>query len=218
MKKILKVFIIILVFTFVSIFLYSKILQAHADEGGKLFDERCNNVNPALIAYKNSYLQMWNIIYGKTKYPQDALLNKLTEYVNGIKKYLPLENDWIQKESAYINRWDFQLFEPDYVKRLANLQVEMYKSQKNSDQEVIRIAENPASGERFDSSLTDKFKKASEDYFKAHDEASKKSDWRKFLWKEPAINCPEENLHIPETDFQSILATPAPIPNFDVSG
>jgi hypothetical protein len=213
-----KTFLIITVVFLGFIFTYSRILQAHADESGRVFDDRCNNVNPSLIAYKNSYLQMWNIINNSNKYPEDALANILNEYVSGIKKYLPLENEWIKKDSDFINRWDFQLFEPDYMKNVANLQLKMYEAQRDNAEGIVRVAEDPNSKERFDPTLTDKFKKASQDYFTAFDEAKKRSDWRKYLWKAPPINCPEENLHIPETDINTIFATPAPIPNLNTSG
>ena len=66
------------VFLSLSIFTYSRILQAHADESGVIFDDRCNNVNPALIAYKNSYLQMWDLM--KNKGSETDVMTKMADY------------------------------------------------------------------------------------------------------------------------------------------
>lgn len=208
-----KVLLFILFTPILAVFIYSRILQAHADEGGKLFDDRCNNVNPTLIAYKNSYIQMWRLI--KNNGNQEEAKNKFMDYQNGIKKYLPLESDWLKKQSDFTTRWDFQFFEPDYVKNLAKLQIAMYQAERDNSANILSLFENPKTTENFDASTVKRFQEASAAYFKAYDEANKIDDWRKLLWKQPDINCPEQNLIIPDTSLDKIFPSPVPSKSAD---
>lgn len=210
--KIIKIFISIFIFICLSIFTYSRILQAQVDESQRIFDDMCNNINPTLIAYKNSYLQMWNLM--KSNGSENDVMAKMQDYINGIKKYIPLENTWLKKDSVFIDRWDFQLFQPTYMKNLAKLQIAMYQAQRDDAQGILNLYLTPQTQPNFDlaASVAQKVRDTTSAYFAASDAASKMKDWRKLLWREPPVDCPEQNLNIPQTDIQTITATPTPTP------
>ncbi|HWA51961.1 MAG TPA: hypothetical protein VG895_02845 [Patescibacteria group bacterium] len=208
-KKILKITGVTFLILLLATFIYSRILQSQADENGKIFDDRCNNVNPALIAYKNSYLQMWQVMNNNGS--KDEAMQDFNNYISGIQKYIPLENNWLDKDSKYINNWAFQIFQPKYIKDLATLQYNMYKAQRDDAEYIQNLFENPNSQNNTDPTIPAKnLQDASNKYFSAQDAASKKKDWRKLLWTEPPVNCDRKNLIIPNTSIDNIFATPVP--------
>lgn len=216
-KKILKITGATLLILLLSTFIYSRILQSQADENGKIFDDRCNNVNPALIAYKNSYLQMWQVMNNNGS--KDEAMQDFNNYISGIQKYIPLENKWLDEDSKYINNWTFQIFQPKYIKDLATLQYNMYKAQRDDANSILNLWNNPQSANNFDASAADNLQKASDAYYSAYDAAKNKKDWRKFLWTEPQVDCDPKNLIIPNTSIDNTFATPSPeVKNPDRAG
>ncbi len=206
MKQTAKILVVVL-FTFITFtFLYSRILQAQINKSGRLFDERCNKVNPAMISYKNSYLQFWEMIKNPKNHTKEETRGKMAEYIEGIKKYIPLEDGWLSKQTSFVESWDFQAFQPKYVKDLAILQLKMYTSQRDS----TRIIPDLWEGKPYDSTLAKKAQEDTDNYFEAYENAKEMKDWRKRLWQSPPLNCPEENLIIPDTDINSILPSASP--------
>ncbi len=210
-----KILLVIFAVSISAVFIYSRILQSHADESGMIFDDRCNNVNPTLISYKNSFLQMWQTINDNGS--SEKVNSEMDNYNKGIAKYLPLESEWLKKQSAFITRWDFQFFEPDYVKDLAKLQLEMYQAQRDNAAYTLNLFENPKEPENFNVSAAKKYIDASNAYFEAYEIANKKDDWRKLLWKAPPINCDPKNLVIPDTSLDKIFPNPVPTTSIDPS-
>jgi len=218
-RRIALITCLILVTPVVLILGYSRLLQNLANEGGKLFDDRCNNVNPALISYKNAYLEMMKLLNNKDSKPSQQLQlqiqTKLSDYISGIKAYIPLEEAWVNKQSKFVKRWDFIYLQPEFIKNLSIYQLEMYQgyldhakatialmdSVGTSKASELRAVANEAGQRKVD---------ASKRYFTAFDQATKRSDWRKLLWKSPPVNCPEENLIITDTSFDTIFPSPTP--------
>lgn len=214
---------VIMVFL-VSIWGYSRVLQNLVNESGRLFDDRCNNVSPTLIAYKNSYLRWRNLEKEPDKLTNQKFMDGMNEYVNGVKAYIPLEESWLKRQSEYINRWDFRLFMPKYMKDLAQYQLEMFQSYRNQAMTIIQLFETADNTGRteppewIDMLASKKMLEASDKYFAAYDEDNNKLDWRKLLWKPPPINCPDENLIIPDTSIDKIFPSSTPTPtNNDVT-
>ena len=42
--------------------------------------------------------------------------------------YVEKESEWLDAQSAHINSWDFQLFEPWYIKQAGDYQLKMYEA------------------------------------------------------------------------------------------
>lgn len=212
--KLLKVIGIVLVIFIVLIGVYSRILQAHADESQRIFDDRCNNVNPVLIKYKQAYLDMVNLMKTDPQPKSEPIINLYNQYLDGIRAYLPLEKSWLEKQRTFVNRWDFQTFEPKYMKDLAIAQTDMYQAYFDHAKSIIDIADNQSTNSA--TVEKDNLYIASDKYFRLQDEATNLMDWRKLLWKEPPVNCPEKNLEIPETGgaLEKIFGEPTPEPEF----
>ncbi len=210
--KALKLIGLALIAPIALIGVYSRILQSHANESQKIFDDRCNNVNPILIKYKQAYLDMVNLMKTDPQPKSEPILNLYNQYLGGIRAYLPLEKSWLEKQRVFVNRWDFQTFEPKYMKDLATAQTDMYQAYFNHAKSIIDIADNQATHSA--TVEKDNLYIASDRYFKLRDEAIKIVDWRKFLWKMPPVNCPEKNLNIPETGgaLENTPDSPSPIP------
>lgn len=100
---------------------------------------------------------------------------------------------------------------------LANAQTNMYQAYFDHAKSIIDIADNQSTNSA--TVEKDNLYIAIDRYFMLQDEATNLMDWRKLLWKQPLLNCPEENLVIPETGgalektFDEPTPTPVLIPN-----
>lgn len=195
---------------------YAYAFRSLGIEGNKLFEERCNKVNPALISYKNSYLEFMGIIGSPSEHTQEEVLGKMYEYYQGVKNYIPLEEEWTGKQYAFVRGWGFQLFMPDYVRKLGNYQLEMYQSYLDQAKAIVHVIDGmndpdqTQSETRANLDIARKTMETSNRYFTAYDEAGKRRDWRKVLLGSPPLNCPPENLIIPDTSFEAIFPSPTP--------
>lgn len=225
MKKVFKIllsgfFFIIVVFGF---YLYK--LHALSAEGNTIFEYRCLHVNTHLIAYKNAFLKYADFLntYPNTKYSPDQVKEFLDEYFSGLKAYVPEETKWLDMQKKFIDRWDFQLMEPLYMKEGSVYQWKMYEGYRDDAMTMVRLLDNPESSKNVqlgdvteERQRRDKYMKL---YFDFFEKASKIRDWRKFFSYVPVPKgCTKENIMIPNTsgsiDWQrgSQDATPSGIP------
>ncbi len=217
-----RIFLTTLVILPILVFgLYVYKYNALAMEGWKLFNERCNNVNPALIKVRNTHLGLGAAMSGQATPSAEQFEKDLLALPETANRYLTQEKVWLDKQGAYINRWDFKLLEPEYIKSATRHQLAMYQSYYDYYKVVgdfFSAGFNAkATGTKFDFEgnpieLMDKYlyeRNTNQDlYFKAIDKGQKIKDWRKMFAQVPEPNCPEENMHIPE--YYSPSPTPQP--------
>ena len=199
---------------------YAYKLRSLAYEGNNLFEQRCLQVNPHLIAYKNSFLVMADMINNPSNYEAGSGAGVFENYIAEAKNYLEAENEWLSTQSAYINRWDFQIFEPWYIKQAANYQIQMYEGYRDGAKYMIEIYNADGATEELWNKMDEakaKRDRYSDLYFKFGNEATEIFDLRKFLAIVPAPEgCTEENMTIPNTSDsidwgESDEPTPAPV-------
>lgn len=221
MPKLTTVMVLSVFVVAIGLWGYSRELQYLANEGQVLFDARCNEVNPPLIAYKNAYIEWMQMFKEPEKYSQEQFIDRMNAYLNGMNTYLPRETEWLGKQSEYVNRWDFQLFQPAYMKDLSRKQLAMYESYKYQAQQIVKTLSYADGTGRtelpddVDRTAAKKMLDASDQYFAAYDEASANRHWTMRLWKNPPSNCPDENLDIPDTSIDAIFE-PIVAPEIDL--
>src|SRR5262245_33260258 len=139
MKKGLKFFFIALICFISFLLIYAYKLHSLALEGNNLFEQRCLVVNPPLIEYKNSFLQVADYLKNPEKHATDDFKSSFDHYIAGMRDYAEKEDAWIRNQKSYVNRWDFQLFEPSTVKEAAQYQIKMYEAQRDETQAKLEL-------------------------------------------------------------------------------
>jgi len=206
MKIIVKSLVIIV---FICIFgsgFYLYKLHALAIEGNKLFGDRCTQVNPILIQYKKAFLKYAEYLntYPHSRYSEKEIAECVEEYMSGLREYVPAEDAWLDSQMKFINRWDFQLFEPWYIKQGSVYQYDMYKAYRTDAANMVMIMDNPEIAKSMELGTPNPARetrdKAIQQYFDFFEEAQEITDWRKWFGRVPIPEgCTKENVTIPET-------------------
>lgn len=221
MKKIIKYFVGLLTLSVIVFGFYLYKLHALALEGNKIFEQRCLTVNPALIAYKNSFLSSVNAAKNPDKSTSEQAGNYYVAYLNGIRDYAPKEDAWLKTQSAFVNRWDFQLIEPWYVKEAGVYQVQMYEGYRDEAQAAVDAMDGKISNDEFERRFTlarDKRNKYTDLYNGVFDKALPIHDWRKIFASVPIpTGCNDSNLVIPDTTG-ALDPTPPPVKAPEITG
>ncbi len=220
MKKLFKIIIILVLLTAIGFGAYLYKLRSLAVEGNKLFEYRCTNVNPHLIAYKNSFLGFADYLKNHSKYSDEEGMAFFDGYINGMREYVKEEDKWLSMQSNYVNRWDFKLFEPWYVKQAGEYQIKMFEGYRDDAKYLVAGIDQKEMTEE----LTSKQKEARDkrnqyiqlynDFF---DKASEVIDWRSNFVSLPLPSgCNTENTTIPDTggsiDWGNETPQPSAIP------
>jgi hypothetical protein len=203
MKKLLKILLIIFIFFAVSFGIYAYKLHSLAVEGNKIFEQRCLVVNPPLISYKNNFLKMADYLKNPDQYKDGDALNFYRNYIGDMRKYIYEETKWLETQGNFINRQDYQLIEPSYLKLAGEYQWKMYEGYRDDAQSIMDIVDKKTPADEADSGYSEQRQrrdKYTDLYFETFDEASKINDWRKIFGNVPAPEgCNEENSKIPYT-------------------
>ncbi len=153
-------------------------------------EEKENKVNKGLLSNPENY-------------GEGSGISVFENYISLMRVYLEEENKWLEKQSTYVNRWDFQLLEPWYIKQAAEYQLEMYYGYRDDAKYMLEIVN---AGDLTDElsvkvdDAKDRRDKFSELYYAFGNEASEIFDLRKFLVIIPSPDgCTEENMSIPST-------------------
>jgi len=197
-------------------------LKTLALEGNRLFEYRCQKVNPLLIGYKNSFLKFADYLKSPNKYSDEEVKSFLDGYMGGMKGYIDEENKWLVMQRDLLDRWDFKLLEPWYIQRTGEYQWKMYEAYRDDAKALSSMADNPDSGEKLmadSKEARERISKYSNLYFDAFNQAVQIKDWRKFFGRAPEPNCREEDLVIPDTSgaIDRIIPTPTPEPGTPMS-
>ena len=217
MKKIIKIFFIFFLVS-VSIFcFYIYKLRSLAVEGNRIFELRCTDVNPPLIAYKNSFLKWADYINTPEKYEESEAVVFLDDYIFEMRKYVVEENKWLDTSKSYINRWDFKLIEPWYIKQANEYQQKMYEGYRDDAQTMLAVWNNKTESDELFTKQTearDRLIQAEQKYLDFYDQISNMTDWRMiFGYVSIPEGCNEENMTIPDTSGSiDWSGTPTPEP------
>ncbi len=222
MKKLIKLFIGVFIVVLVVFGFYLYKLHALAVEGNKIFEYRCTNVNLPLIGYKKSFLEMADYFNDPDGHPNTDVGKAFEGYNSGMKAYVEEESKWLEMQKEYMNRWDFVLVEPWYIKQAADYQWKMYEGYRDDAKYLIETYNAGGTTEEIDTKFTearDRRDKYEGLYYEFFDQASAISDWRKIFASVPIPEgCNEENMTIPNTsgsidwDGSSSDPTPTPLP------
>lgn len=215
----IKIFSIFLGLCLIVFLFYIYKLHALALEGNEIFEYRCTNVNPHLIAYKNSFLKYADYLntYPNTKYSQEQAKEFVDGYIKGMQKYLPEETNWLEMQNKFINRWDFQLFEPWYIKEAGLYQLEIYKAYRDDAKQILNTYNNPELGKNVKpGNISEERVRRdtyTQKYFELHEKAAKIGDWRKSFGRVPIPKgCTSENVDIPDTSGSINWSGESPTP------
>lgn len=207
MKRIIKILLLCAVIGILSFIFYIYKLHSLAVEGNALFEYRCLHVNPPLIAYKNSFLKYADFLnsYPDTQYTPEEVAGFLDGYIEGMRAYVPEETKWLEMQKKFIDRWDYQLIEPWYIKEAGLYQWKMYEDYRDDAVSLLNLVDNPETANKNlkpgDTSEERERRDAyAEKYFDLFEKASEIPDWRKYFGSVPVPEgCTDENMFIPNT-------------------
>lgn len=207
MKSIIKILLLCLFVGILSFIFYIYKLHSLAVEGNALFEYRCLHVNPPLIAYKNSFLKYADYLnsYPDTEYTPEQVGNFISGYIEGMRAYVPEETKWLEMQKKFIDRWDYQLIEPWYMKEAGLYQWKMYEGYRDDAVSLLNLIDHPETADPNlkpgdTSEERDRRDSYSQKYFDFFEEASKIPDWRKrFGSVSIPEGCTPENTFIPDT-------------------
>ncbi|MFC1627341.1 hypothetical protein ACFL18_02185 [Patescibacteria group bacterium] len=218
MKRIIKYWPKLLLLLLVVFCLYLLDLRLLALQNNKIFALRCTTINPLLISYKTSFLEFTDYLKNPDEYSEEEIKEFLDGYMNGMRKYEPEETKWLEAQNKHINRWDFKLFTPWYVKKAAHYQWKMYEAYRDDAKYMVEVMDNGSLNVDLDVKLDNSksrravYEQAYIDFFK---QAGNIKDWRGRIISLPLPEaCTAETLTIPNTagsiDWQDKPSTTAP--------
>lgn len=216
MKKYLlfsTLILVVLGYLFLSLIMYQRLVS----EGSELADKQCLTVNPIIIERKNNYLKSVQAVKDNDLGAYEA---ETENYFESSQKYVEEQTKWIEAQRAYMDRWDFRLFLPGYMKQAAQYQ---YDSRK-ADIESTRLLIDAFEASELNQAISEELGQKSVEQVQIRNEAEKryndlwekpmKLDWRTKFIKVPESKCPEENLYYPQVEdvfTPSIEDTDTPI-------
>lgn len=218
-KKIIKIVLVLLTLFIVIFGFYAYKLHVLAVEGNEIFEKRCTDVNPLLISYKNSFLEIASYLNDPQGNADINIEASFENYISGMRAYTKEEDKWLEMQKAHMNRWDFQLIEPWYIKEAAEYQWKMYEGYRDDTKYMLETFDAGGATEEISAKFTEareRRDKYEQMYYEFFDEAFEIRDWRKFFGYVPVPEgCTEENMTIPDTsgsiDWDG-EEDPAPVP------
>lgn len=187
--------------------------QRLVNEGSELADNQCLKVNPVIIARKNSYIKSIQALKDNNYKEYEK---QTDSYFMESKQYVALQSEWLDTQKKYIDKWDFQYFNPSYIKTAAKYQ---YDSRK-ADMESTKLLIDSYEVTQLNKSLSEELALKSMEKIKIRNDLDKKYsdiwdnpgklDWRTRFIKVPASKCPDENFNIPDVeDFLNPKSVPS---------
>lgn len=138
--KILRtLFVLGLVCSVIGISLYTYSLRKLAMQGNKIFAQRCTTVNPPLIGYKNDFLKFTQCINNPGSCEDEAAGGYFVSYMKGLRAYTTEERKWLETQNAFINRWEFKLLAPNFLKQASEYQTQMYQAYYDDAQALVDL-------------------------------------------------------------------------------
>lgn len=207
--KILAVFMFV-IFGFVLTFWF--ISQKVMDDGFALVDRYCIDVNPTIIARKNSYSKFIETM--KASASAEDQVKASDENINDLRKNYETEKAWLIEGKNFYQRWDYKLFGIPETKRAAEVKYQLISLENDMSKAILDYYNGPGEESRGADMFQDMVEKTKRraqlegDYEKAVDGVMNSKDLRYRLLRVPASKCPDENWQIPEVP--DIFAPKAP--------
>ncbi len=187
--------------------------QLLINEGSVLADNQCLKVNPIIIDRKNAYIKSMQALKDNDLKTYEKETDK---YLAASNKYVQEQESWLKAQKKFIDRWDFQYFNPSYVKEAAMTQF----VSRVADVESTKLLVEAFYVKDLNMSIAEEDGKKAMDQIKLRNAADKKYDeiwdnpgkldWRTKFIKVPPSKCPDENFNIPNVDdFLNPESTPA---------
>lgn len=217
MKKIIKFASLLVIFILIGFGIYIYKLRSLAYEMNSQFEHRCLYVHPPLISYKNSFLEIADYFNNPEGYPETNIGTAFEDYTSDMKVYIEKENKWLESQKAFINRWDFKLFEPWYIKQTAEYEWKMYEGYRDDAKYMIETFDAGGMTDEINAKFNeardrrDKYQKLYDEFY---NQALIIRDWRKRFTSLPLPEgCNEENTTIPNTSGSIDWRNDAPTQN-----
>jgi len=202
-KRLVKIFLILLIFLVVAFGFYAYKLRALAVEGNEIFAYRCTNVNPPLISYKKSFLVIADMLNNPENYEPGSGETAFENYISGMRAYVEEEGKWLEMQKAYMDSRDFQLIEPWYIREAGEYQWKMYEGYRDDATYMLELVDSEGLTEDIDAKIADareRRDKYEQMYYDFFDQAVEIRDWRKIFANVPIPEeCTKENMTIPNT-------------------
>lgn len=182
-----------------SLLMYQRLVT----ESAVLEDNQCLTVNPLIIERKNSYIRE---IEAAKANNEDEFFKEIDNYFDISKRLVTAQKTWLDDQKAYMDRWDFQYFIPDYMKEAALIQFAARNADMKSTQYLIDSYETSQINKSLAKELGDKameqikIRNAAEKKYDELFDTPRRLDWRSRFTTIPASKCPEENFDIPDVD------------------
>lgn len=184
---------------FISLMMYQRLVN----EGSVLADNQCLKVNPIIIERKNAYLKSMQAL----KDNDTKTYEKETDnYLGASNKYVKEQEAWLKAQKKYIDGWDFQYFNPSYVKDAAMTQF----VSRAADVESTKLLVEAFYVKDLNMSIAEEDGKKAMDQIKIRNAADKKYDeiwdhpgkldWRTRFIRVPQTKCPDENFNFPDVE------------------
>lgn len=205
MKNIIKTILVSLLLIVGFGFFYLYKLHSLAIEGNNIFEYRCLNVNPHLIAYKKTFLKFADQINNPDWASGEQMAELMTTYNSQMKKYVTAEDIWLTMDKKFIERWDFRLIEPWYIQKAGYLQWKMYEGYRDDAKSLTDLWDHPDQikalpDPSYVSEQRQRRDKYIEEYYQFFRDASEVADWRKYFGYLPVPKgCTKDNTEIPNT-------------------
>lgn len=170
-----------------------------------IYGLRCTEVNPHLIAYKNSFLNISECFKNYEVEPceGEVVMENFENYVAEMRLYVPRENDWLEAQQELMGSWRFKLIAPYYIKQAAEYQWKMYEGYRDDAKYMLETYDTNGGNEDIAANhaeARDRRLEYQQKYYDYIDEVSLKGDWRfRFTFLPFPEGCTQENLTIPET-------------------
>lgn len=191
--------ILVIGYFITSIAMYQKLIN----EGSVLADNQCLKVNPIIIERKNAYLKSMQALRDNDVKTYEKETDK---YLAASNNYIKEQEAWLKAQKKFIDRWDFQYFNPIYVKDAAMAQF----VSRMADVESTKLLVEAFYVKDLNMSIAEEDGKKAMDQIKIRNAADKKYDeiwdhpgkldWRTRFIRVPQTKCPNENFNFPDVE------------------
>lgn len=177
--------------------------QRLVNEGTVIADTQCLKVNPLIIERKSTYIKSIQALKDNNLRAYEKETNN---YLTASRKYIKEQSEWLKTQKAFIDRWDFQYFNPPYIKDAAMAQF----VSRAADLESTKLLVEAFEIKDLNMSIADEDGKKAMEQIKIRNAAEKKYeeiwdnpgklDWRTRFIKVPTSKCPDDNFNFPDVE------------------
>lgn len=204
-RKIVVIIIAILALFGLVFCAYAYKLRSLMAENNAYFGNRCREVNPYLIKYKNYFLVIADLLNNPDMDKKVEFQEAWDGYTENMKLYIEKETEWLRVQRLFLDRKDIGIIWPKYLKELGNAQLKMYEGYRDDAKYILATAEKNDPNLELTIQKRDDARQRrdyfTQIYFDKSYEFTHTFEWRKILLTSvpTSSECNEENLNIPDT-------------------